>query len=628
MAVIGIDLGTTYCAVSIFQDDMSETLILNGRPTMPSVISLQKSGNMIVGYPAKSNQAKDPDNTVLEVKRKMGSEEKVSLGQNDYLPQELSSFILAEIKKEVENQLGEEVTGAVITCPAYFKDHQRAATKQAGDLAGLNVLRIINEPTAAAFAYGLDTEDENEKLIMVYDLGGGTFDVTVMRMIGGSIEVLGTGGDPQLGGGNFDDVIVEWMLEHIEADNSGYTSSLSATKKAAVVRKLKSFAEDAKKKLCGPPETTEFEFNLAKVDRFDGKPVPFREKLTMAKFEELTKPMLERSMKWLDVAMEVPSSEKYNYTEDHISEILLVGGSTRVPLVRRMLEERYPGKPIRGMESGINPDEIVAQGAGILAATLDPDSDEIIDVDEYVDVTGHTLSVSALSQEGKLELIPIIPKETPIPTKAAYPFSTQGSMQTIALVQVYQGEARYPDDEDAYMIGEFIIEVDPIQDPTPLQIGLDIDANGLLVAHATNMLTGREVKVELKYEDSAQMSPQQLAERQAQLEQDRARGVKPMANTFEDEPDQSSVSSSAAATATAATATAQADAAPADPTATMNPIIKALYDKAISNFARIPQERQAEVMKIVGEMAEAAKVDDQAKMMALYGPLQQLLEGI
>lgn len=623
MAVIGIDLGTTYCAASIYQDGMSETLILNGNTTLPSVISLQRSGNMIVGYPAKRNQAKDPDNTILEVKRKMGDDEKISLGENAYLPQELSSFILAEIKKEVENQLGEPIIGAVITCPAYFKDHQRAATKEAGTLAGLNVLRIINEPTAAAFAYGLDTQDqnENEKLVMVYDLGGGTFDVTVMRMIGGSIEVLGTGGDPQLGGGNFDDAIVEWMLEKIDATNPGYMESLSAAKKIVVIRKLKAFAEDAKKALCGPPETEEYQFNIASIDRFDGKPVRFRETLDMATFEKIIEPLLDRSMKWLDVAMEVPSSEKYNYTEENINEILLVGGSTRVPLVRRMLEKRYPGKPIRGMEAGINPDEIVAQGAGILAATLDPDSDEIIDVDEYVDVTGHTLSVAARNQENRLELVPIIPKETPIPVKAAYSgFSTSGGGQSHAVVQVYQGEARYPDGEDAYMIGEFVITVDEIQDPTPLEVGLDIDANGLLVAHAKNLLTGDEVKVNMKYESSAQMSPEQLTERQRQLEADRQRGVRPVASSFDED---------APATASTASPSSQASPPPeADPTATMNPIIKALYDKAVNNFAAIPEENKPEVMRIIGEMQGAAAANDQAKMMALYGPLLQLLEGV
>lgn len=638
MPVIGIDLGTTYCAASMYINDMSETISLGDKKLLPSVISLRKGGKIAVGWPAKRNQAKMPDNTVVEVKRHMGEDIKISLGEKEYLPQELSSFVLTEIKRLAELELGEDITGVVITCPAYFKDHQRAATKQAGELANLNVLRIINEPTAAAFAYGLDTGSEEEKLVMVYDLGGGTFDVTVMKLIGGNIEVLGTGGDDHLGGGDFDNAIVDnWMLPIIAEEFPDYIANLDAPgnerKKQVLRTKLKSFAEDAKKALCDIEPKTEYTFNIATIDKYQGEPVRFLDKtLTMEKFEELIHDDLKRSQKWLDVAMENPKN-KHNFTEDDISEILLVGGSTRIPLVKRMLQERYPNTPIRGQESGINPDEIVSAGAGILAATLDPNSEEFIEVDDYIDVTGHTLGIPALNADRVLEIVPIIPKETPIPVKKSYQFATQGGGQRMAQIEVYQGEDKNPQHPENHLIGQFNIEFEPVQDPIPLVIGLDLDANGLLIAHATNGVTGRQVKVELNYGGSALMSKTDVEARQKKLAEDMEQGIKPVESALADEEEMDTTPSGSTPTPEVAASTPPpaptADPAPAaSPTDGMNPIIRTLYQKAIDNFGNIPVDRQMETMQVVGDMEAASKANDQAALMALYGRLQALLEGI
>ncbi|MEW6401482.1 MAG: Hsp70 family protein, partial [Chloroflexota bacterium] len=420
MAVIGIDLGTTYSAAARFIDGNTEIIPLEGNPTLPSVVSVLPSGKIAVGWTAKRNQAKNPQDTIVEVKRKMGKAVSVHLGQKELSPPEISALILKRIKEMAEDQLGEAIDGVVISCPAYFKDPQRAATSQAGELAGLKVLQIVNEPTAAAYAYGLGQANDNqERLAMVYDLGGGTFDVTVIKMIGGNLEVIGTGGDPELGGGNFDDRIVDWMLERIREKNPAYASSIGVNteREQTLKMRLKSHAEEAKKKLCGPPILDEYNLQIAQLDQFEGQPVTFHEVLTRNEFEARIKDLLENSMKWLDEAMKVPK-ERFKYTENDITDVLLVGGSTRVPLVRQLLEHRYGKERLKGMEVGIDPDEIVARGASMVAAQANPYSTEVVET-KLVDVTGHTLSVAVFEEaKGREILHPLIRKETPIPHSA------------------------------------------------------------------------------------------------------------------------------------------------------------------------------------------------------------------
>ena len=632
MAIIGIDLGTTYCAASRCINGESVVINLEGSSTLPSVVSVQPSGKIAVGWTAKRNQSKCPQDTVVEVKREMGHNVTIALGQKNYTPQEISSMILKKIKELAEDELGEKITGAVITCPAYFQEPQREATKEAGQLAGLNVLRVVNEPTAAAYAYGVAHPEEGKKsLFLVYDLGGGTFDVTVISMIGGNLEVIGTGGDPKLGGGDFDNRIVDWMMKCIEEKNPDYYKALTEKKRDALKMRLKSFAEDGKKALCGPPPKQEYQFQVPAIDKMDGRPISFTETLTMEQFNKFIEDLVKNSLKWIDTAMTVPS-EKHHYAEDDITEILLVGGSTRVPLVVQELKNRFPNTPLRGVEDGIHPDEIVAIGAGIIAAENDPDSDEVSS-NILKDVTGHTLSVEVYDeQQNKATLSPIIEKETPIPTRAAHLFSSMGNFAPAVRVKVYQGEGTEIDPAKVTMIGEFEMSLDPIQEPTPLEIGLTLDENGILIAHAKNRINGHEVKCELVYKGSAKMSQAELEKRKKSLDVDMQSGIGTTVNPLEEK---STTAQSAAARPASNRAnynrTFQAQSAvPAmmDARAMMNPIMRALYGRAVDHFETIPEDRQQRVMELVTAIDNAARAGNQAILMSLYKPLSQLLEGI
>ena len=618
MAVIGIDLGTTYCAASRYIDeDDTEFFDFGGKTTMPSVISVRNNGNIIVGWAAKNNQAKAPQNTVIEVKREMGKDVKIKLGQKEFNPQDLSAMILKKIKASVEEQLGEEVTGAVITCPAYFKDPARAATKEAGILAGLNVLKVVNEPTAAAFAYGVEKGVNDEKnIFLVYDLGGGTFDVTVIEMLAGSLDVIGTGGDPELGGGNFDDRIVNWMLDQLEKI-PGYSSTLSDEKRTALKLKLKSYAEVAKKELCGPPLKKEYQFQIPKIDKLEGKPVAFNEILTMETFEFLIKDLMDNSMKWIDVAMEKPHENK-GYNEDDITEILLVGGSTRVPLVRKALAERFPNTPLRGVESGINPDEIVAMGAGMIAAESDEDC---IDAPPIImtDVTGHTLSVEMVDNNNKPFLQPLIPKETPIPASSEHHGSSYPNADRVK-IKVFEGEGKEPNDPNVTMIGEFFIMIDPIPEPTPVKISLNLDENTILVAKAINEITLKEEKCTINYESTTKMSEEELERKKSSLEADMKKGIGTNINPLEEERSMESRKKEIQKP--------QNNTSNDDPRSKMNPIIRDLYNKAINNFAKIPADKQAMVITIVSEIENCARAGDQVKLMSFHGPLTEILKDI
>lgn len=676
MAVIGIDLGTTYSAAARCVDGKPEIVHLDGEPTLPSVVGLRRGGTIAIGKPAKRNQAANPQNTIIEVKRSMGADVQIHLGEKPFTPQEISAMILKKIKELAEQELGEEVTGAVISCPAYFKNPERKATEEAGELAGLKVLKIINEPTAAAYAYGAthgndqnEASDDQEKLFVVYDIGGGTFDVTVIRMQSGALEVLGTGGDPELGGGNFDDRIVDWIIEHLGTNpaTAGYLNTLTDEKRAALRLRLKSYAEEGKKTLCdSQDEHPAYKFNIPQVDQYEGRPIVFNEILTMEKFEELIDDLMENSLKWVDEALKVPK-EKHKYSEDNLTAILLVGGSTRVPLVRKKVEKRFPNTEIRGQEFGINPDEIVALGASIAAAEEDPEGDFVSETD-LVDVTGHTLSVGVFDDRLQREVLsPIIPKETPIPHEAAHDFQSQGHGQQQCRVKVFQGEGREINPEYVTMISEFIIEIDPIQEPTPLKIGLNLDANGLLVAHATNTLTGHRETCTVDYNDSSQLTPQQLAEKKAQLESQVNAVITGAANPLDGAVPDTAANPMAAQPIGAGQGgipatpmpdqqpamqppTAQpvpgqppaaqpmqpqpmqppvAPAQPLDPMTAMNPIMRNLYQKALNSYAVLTPDKQQRLMQLSTEIEQAAVSGDQTKLMSVYFPqLNELMQGI
>jgi molecular chaperone DnaK len=625
--VIGIDLGTTYSAAAQFEFGETEIIYLEGNPTLPSVVGIDRRGRVVIGHRAKRNQANNPQDTIVEIKRKMGEEgEKVKLGDKKYTPQEISAMILKRIKKNAEDELGEEITGAVISCPAYFMDESRNATKEAGKLAGLNVLNIVNEPTAAAYAYGLLQGDtREERLAMVYDLGGGTFDVTVLKMLAGNIEVIGTGGDPQLGGGNFDDKIVGWMEKQLEDENPEFWGSLSDPAKRALKTKLKYYAEEGKRILCGPPPREAYQFQIAKVATYKGRPISFSGTLTMKEFENLISDLMQKSLRHLDEAMKVPK-EKHKYTEDDLTDILLVGGSTRVPYVRQLLEERYPDIPLRGVESGINPDEIVARGASLVAAQKNPEKDEFIET-RLVDVTGHTLSVAVIDAQTNEEYLhPLIPKETQIPASAKHQFSSAGNMTPYSKVQIHQGEGRQKS-EDTPMIGEFIIEIEPRPEPTPLEIGLQLDENSLLQAHATNLLTSKRVEVEFNYEDSTRIPKEELEKKQAALEatlegrMTRSENPLEKAEKKQSRPPKPTPSPSSPPSG-------QESGESKDPLATMNPIVYNLHQKAVQNFDQIPPDQQPKVMQLVSEIQQAARANNQKKLMELGLQLQQELSSL
>ncbi len=646
--VIGIDLGTTYSAAGWFVDGKAEILMLEGEPTLPSVVSRLRGGNIAVGRAAKRNQIAMPHDTVVEVKRQMGKSVKLRLGDKEFSPEELSAMILKKVKEEVEKQLppGEKVTGAVISCPAYFMNPARESTKEAGRLAGLKVLQIVNEPTAAAYAYGVQ-QGGGSGLYLVYDLGGGTFDVTVIKMTGAKVEVIGTGGDPELGGGNFDDRIVEWMLECLEKKHPGYRASVSDDKGAALKLRLKSYAEEGKKKLCDAAadagsdtdrKSVKHVFSIPQVDHFQGKPLPFTETLTLAKFEELIDDLLQNSLRWIDEAFKVPA-EKHRHTEKDLTAVLLVGGSTRVPAVRHLLEKRFAktGTPIWGREKGIHPDEIVALGACLVAAGADPDSDDVPQT-VLVDVTGHTLNVAVYEDAAQKEMLsPIIMKETRIPCKKEHRFVSAGGGQRQCLVKVYQGEGRELDGEGVMKIGEFLVEIAPIEGQTPLRIGLTLDPNGILIGHAVDELSGREVKCELTYQGKAKLSEEELAQRQRGLEDQLAAVLGGSASPFDapKPPPGASPAPGPAATRVPPTAPAApppppapaAAAQPGDVTALMNPVMRSLYNKAVNNFGNIPEDRQQQVIDLLAKIEDTARTEPN-KLMTFLGPLNQLLQGV
>jgi molecular chaperone DnaK len=518
MAVIGIDLGTTYCSAAIVVDGKPQTIYLAGEMNMPSVVGLQKNGNVAVGKVAKANQARDPRNTIVEVKRLMGEDVTLALGKEQRSPQEISAMFLRSIKELAEAELGEPVTGAVIACPAHFKDPQRAATEEAGRIAGLKVLKIINEPTAAAYAYGVCQDGSpGEKLFIVYDLGGGTFDVTVIRVIGGGLEVIGTGGDPHLGGGDFDDRIVNWMMHHLRARNPEYVSMLTEEKAANLRMKLKCVAEAGKIELCRSPDANDrYTFQIPVVDVFQGKPISFSETLTMAQFEELNRELLMNSSQWIDAAMQVPR-EKYGLTERDVTAVLLVGGSTLVPMVRRLLEERFGRDRVRGRECGINPGEIVALGAALVAADEDPNAEETRKL-TLLDVTGYTLSIATFdARTGRQVLQPIIPKETPIPCRGSVEFVAAGHQEKYQ-IRVFQGEGTEIDSNKLTPIGEFEIVLPLSSAPTPIKFELALDADGILIARATECATWKDAVCKLEYKDGASMSPESLKQQRTGLE--------------------------------------------------------------------------------------------------------------
>ena len=466
--IIGIDLGTTNSCVAVMEGG-KPVVIANteGIRTTPSVVAFTKTGERLVGDPAKRQAVTNADKTISSIKRHMGSDYKVTIDDKKYTPQEISAMILQKLKKDAESYLGETVSEAVITVPAYFNDAQRQATKDAGKIAGLDVKRIINEPTAAALAYGLDNETEQK--VMVYDLGGGTFDVSIIEIGDGVIEVLSTNGDTRLGGDDFDQKIIDWMVSEFKKAEG---VDLSTDKMA--LQRLKEAAEKAKKELSSATTTN---INLPFITATADGPKHFDMNLTRAKFEELVHDLVERTAIPVQNAMK---DAGLNYSD--ISKVLLVGGSTRVPCVQEKVKQLTGKEP----NKSLNPDECVAIGASIQGGKLagDAGAGDIL----LLDVTPLSLSIETMGGIATK----LIERNTTIPTKKSQVFSTAADNQTAVDINVLQGERQFAKDNKS--LGQFRLDgIPPARRGVPqIEVTFDIDANGIVNVSAKDLGTGKE----------------------------------------------------------------------------------------------------------------------------------------
>ena len=493
--IIGIDLGTTNSCVSVMEGN--EPVVISndeGRRTTPSVVAFLDNGERKIGDPAKRQAITNPTRTVSSIKRFMGnrfsevvaetgrSSYKVVKGENDtprveidgrlYTPQEISAMVLQKMKKTAEDYLGQEVTEAVITVPAYFNDSQRQATKEAGEIAGLKVQRIINEPTAAALAYGLDKKDK-DATIAVYDLGGGTFDISILELGDGVFEVKSTNGDTHLGGDDFDQVIIDWLADSFKAQEN-----IDLRKDPMALQRLKDAAEKAKIELSSSSET---EVNLPYITAVDGVPKHLVLKLSRAKFEQLADDLVRRTLKPCEDALKDAGLSK-----NDIDEVILVGGSTRIPRIQQAVEDFFGKKPNRS----VNPDEVVAVGAAIQGGVLSGDVQDVL----LLDVTPLSLGIETMG--GVYDVV--IEANSTIPTKKSKVYSTAADNQPSVEIHILQGER--PMARDNRSIGRFILDgIPPARRGEPqVEVTFDIDANGILSVSALEKTTGKKQNIRIE----------------------------------------------------------------------------------------------------------------------------------
>ena len=490
--VIGIDLGTTNSCVSVLEGG-EPTVIANaeGNRTTPSIVGFTKAGERLVGETAKRQAITNPDRTIASIKRHMGSDYKVNIDGKDYTPQDISAMILSKLKADAESYLGEKVTEAVITVPAYFSDAQKQATKDAGTIAGLDVKRIVNEPTAAAFAYGLDKEDGNQK-IMVYDLGGGTFDVSILDIGDGVFEVLATNGDTKLGGDDFDNALMNFMADQFAKENG---VDLRADKMS--LQRLKEAAEKAKKELSSS-QTTNVNLPFITVNA-DG-PLHLNMDITRAKFDQLTSDLVARTIDPMKKAM-----ADAGVTMSDLNKVILVGGSTRIPAVQEAVKNVTGKDPFKG----INPDECVSVGAAIQAGVLTGEVKDVL----LLDVTPLSLSIETLGGVATR----LIERNTTIPTKKSQIFSTAADNQSAVDIHVMQGERQMA--ADNITLGRFQLTGIPAapRGIPQIEVTFDIDANGIVSVSAKDLGTGKQQSITIT--SSSKLSDDEIQQKVKEAEQ-------------------------------------------------------------------------------------------------------------